>query len=440
MSVYLPKDCKTWRYRFTWKGKLYVGSTGQLTEADAKLVDAQEQLRVRQEAHGIAPFQPDRTPRFSDWAEVYYKDVVTRRRDRVKRPERIDDLLRCVLRFWGAKPAKPAPRDVGPYRNLRLIDPLVEPQLILQFEEWMAARGIAGQTKNQYRSTLSQMYKLALAPAWRKVTGIEQNPFRDIDRDPKVTRTATSSLEDLRKILAVAPYHIRLAISIGLLAHKLRLENILQLTWSDHILELGPRTLPGGLVVYGWIKVSDHKTDRATGRPLVAAIPKQLYEILLDARARNQRSSTPSRYVVNYRGKPIKDLHNGLHRVCTRAGVPYGRFTPNGITFHTLRHTASTAMVELDIPRDKRRQASGHTSDAAQDVYEHMSPIQELVPRELLSDTFPIADLVTATARVLTVPDLKADRPAESCTEQSQEIAQNSTNRVTFRIAARSST
>lgn len=394
MSIYLPKDCRTWRYRFKWRGRWYVGSTGQLRREDAELVDRNEQVRVRQSAFGVAPIDPARSPRFSDWAEIYFQDVTTRRRERIKRPDRIDDLLRVLLRFWGAKPKDPKPHELGPYHNLRLVDPLIEPQWIMRFEQWMDARGISGQTKNQYRSTLSQLYRLAAAPAWTKITQVDKNPFKELERDPKVTRVVTLSLEDLRKILETATYHIRLAVAIGLLAHKLRLENILALTWKDHILQLGPQTLPGGHIVYGWIRVDAHKTDRTTGAPLVVPIVKQLHDILVDARA---RSTSP--YVISYRHKPVKDIHSGLRSICRRAGVAYGRFVPNGVTFHTLRHTASTAMADLEIPDAKRMLASGHRSSSALQGYTHLRPVQEIAPRELLSTEFPIADLVTATVR-----------------------------------------
>ena len=144
MGVYLPKGGKTWRYRFNWRGETYIGSTGQLTASDAKLVDAAEQLRVRQSAYGIAPFDATRSPRFSDWAEIYFKDVTTRWRARIKRPERINDLLRVILRFFGAKPRLPKPVDIGPFHNLRLIDPIADPQWVVKFEQWMDARGIQG--------------------------------------------------------------------------------------------------------------------------------------------------------------------------------------------------------------------------------------------------------------------------------------------------------
>lgn len=411
--------------RFQWNGRAYNGTTGQLTRQDAELVEHNEKLRVRREAYGIASIDPARSPLIADWAEVYYKDVTTRRRERIKRPKRIDDLIRVALRFWGRKPANPKPRDIGPFHNLRLIDPILEPQWILRFEAWMDDRGWAGQTKNQYRSLMSQLYKLAAAPAWTKLTLVDKNPFRELERDPKVTRDATASLEDLRKILAHAPHHIRLALAIGLLAHKLRRDNILALTWKEHILELGPRTLANGLTVYGWIKVGEDESKNR--RPLVVPISEQLHTILVDARDRNQRSRTPSPFLVNYRGKRVADIRGGLKAICRRAGVPYGRFSATGITFHSLRHIGSTTLAELEIPDAKRQQASGHASSAALEGYTHLRPVSEIDTRERLSAAFPIADLVTATVRL--VPDPVPDQRPIATSSNAEENAKTATTR-----------
>jgi len=45
----------------------------------------------------------------------------------------------------------------------------------------------------------------------------------------------TISVEDLRGWLKNASYHIRLAVAIAALAPKLRLANVLALTWQEHI-------------------------------------------------------------------------------------------------------------------------------------------------------------------------------------------------------------
>ena len=69
-------------------------------------------------------------------------------------------------------------------------------------------------------------------------------------------RTVTISVEDLRKWLAAASYHVRLAVAIAALAPKLRLASVLALTWAEHI---DPE--------FQYISVRRHKTATKVKRP-----------------------------------------------------------------------------------------------------------------------------------------------------------------------------
>ena len=153
---------------------------------------------------------------------------------------RIEDLIRCVLRFWGAKPKDPKDIDArAPYHDLRLADPIVDPSWIVRFEEWMDTRRVrttrqplSGQTRNQYRSTMRQMYVLALRPERQKQTRIDKNPFDNVARSRPGHRLVTLTVDEMRAWVAAASYHVRLAVAIAALAPKLRLGNILALRWG----------------------------------------------------------------------------------------------------------------------------------------------------------------------------------------------------------------
>jgi integrase len=381
MSVYRPAPGQTWRYDFRWRKQRYRGTTGQLRREDAVLYESAYKLRIRQAAGGVAPLEARRTPRFQDWAEVYYGQASKR----VGRPDRVEHLVRVVLRFWGAAPEDPALREPrAPYHDLHLADPVVDPAWILRFEDWMAARRvhgrpIAGQTRNQYRSTLSQMYRLGLAPAWRQRTGLTFNPFVGVARDRDVARTVTLTVEELQRWLAAASYHVRLAVAIAALAPKLRLANVLGLQWSQHV-DAGLR----------WITVWQHKTSAATGKPLVVPIVEQLRQILEDARRR-----APGDHIVTYHGRPVTSIRNGLQAAAERAGLAYGR-GGQGITFHTIRHTAATLLAEQSgLEEAMRKELMGHADLQTTQRYTHLRPLTQVAPLEALSAQLPIADLVT---------------------------------------------
>lgn len=381
MTVYLPKGGTSWYYDFRWRGRRYRDTTGQVRREDAELVESQVRLRVRQEAGGVAPFDAGRTPRVQDWAEVYYEWAA--HQPTITRPDRIEHNVRVVLRFWGARPGPTSTRPAvegEPYHDLRLGDVVSDPAWIDRFEAWMERRGVSGQTRNQYRSVMRQMFKLALTRRWRAQIGLTFNPFADLPRDRTVRRTVVLTPDELRRWTGAASYHVRLAVAIGALAPKLRLANVLALRWTD----LDPAC--------AWLTVHAHKTAARTGDPLVMPVSAQLRAILEDARAR-----TSGPHVVTYRGKPVTSIRGGLRLAAARAGLHYGR--ADGVTYHVLRHTAATLLAELQESDAVRKDVMGHQRVETTYRYTHLRPVAEVAPLERLSATLPLADLVTAPRR-----------------------------------------
>jgi len=380
MTVYRPNDRASYEYDFWFRGRRYRGSTHQIRKDLADAVESDLKRRLREQVAGV-PMAPSDTPRFQDFAETYYE----RASKRVARPERIDDLLRVVLRFWGAKPE----REHGkikivagePYHDLCLGDVVADPYWLVKFEDWLEARGAAGQTKNQYRSVISQMFRLASSPAYRKRTGILTNPLAGIERDPQNRRTTTVTTSELRAWLSYASYHIRLALAIAALAPKLRLANVLALEWARHL----DRDLR-------YITVHQHKTQHTSGEPLVVPISEQLRTILRNARRRNR-----GKYVVAYRGRPIGSIRGGLEGAAKRAGLHYSRW--DGITFHTLRHSMATLLAELGEPEAVRKEVMGHARIETTQIYTHLRPAHQVGAHERLSAATPIVDLVTNPRR-----------------------------------------
>lgn len=405
MSVFRRPGSPVWYYEFEHKGVRYRASTGQLIENDARAVEAKERLRVRRDAAGVGDPEPAASVTFTEWAEHYYLHVKDRLK--LKRPDRIEQLTRSALRFWGARPAGEVgqPSDPSrPYHNLRLIDVVNDPTWLRRWDDWLAMpkreaprlrRGSnlrvgakprlvtwSAQTKNQYRSWLAQMFHLATHPTYREATGIIQNPTAGMWRDRAVGREVTITVDDLNAILAVSAEHLRLAISIAILAPKLRLSNILGLRWKDIIDD------------YRYLRIAQHKTGHATGRPMVAYVSEQLREILQATRKRRPGGD----WVVSYRGGRVHEVRGAVagavaRAAVTRRGLTYGR-KEDGITFHTLRHTAATLLAELDVPPSKRQQLMGHLHFATTMKYEHLKPASEAEAAETLSAAVPIKDLV----------------------------------------------
>ena len=355
------------------------GSTGQTTKAEAQRVEDEIRARLRRQSYGLA--DPRDSPSFSEWAAVYLDWIRSPKNpQRLKRPEHVDQVANVVLLFWGHPPPPDAgvtPLAGAPYHGLRLVDPIHDPDWITRFEDWIHTRGVGPQTRNHYRSIMSRMYRTAMLPRFRKQSGVAMNPFAGAMRDRTPPRTVTISVDELRRWLAHAPYHIRLAIAIGALAPKLRLSNILALDFRVHF----DRDLT-------YITISDHKTDRS-GRPMVSPISDQLREIL---RHRRRQDDVP--YVIHYRGRRIRtSIRTGVEKAAKLAGLVYGRDC-GGVTFHTLRHVAQTEMAaDGGITETQRSAAVGQTLETAQH-YTHLQPWHEAPTLEQLSKRIRIADVV----------------------------------------------
>lgn len=375
MTVWKPNDCVSYRYDFQWRGDRYTGSTDLTTREDAVAFEAELRRKLRRRRAGLEPAGPEDTPGFSEWAKVTFEYAKTRKK--LKRPEQFATNLHMILGFWGGRPTKRAPVDGGVYKDLRLGDPIHSPELLEDFEQWMDARGLSGARKNHYRSACSMMYRVALLPANRKRSQVASNPFEHIPRDKVRKRITTfDSPTALRRVVALAAWHIRIALAIGALAPKLRLRNVLALRWDQHVAkDLSVLTDP------------DHKTDRATDLPLVTHVSAELRKVL-EIALRHRHGP----YVVHWHGKHVDDIKTGLKRAVKGAGLTWGRAA--GVTYHTLRHTMATELVRMGTPDRIGDRVMGWLDPTTGLTYRHLVPHDEVAPLEAIGAKFPFADLV----------------------------------------------
>lgn len=363
MTVWKPTGRKTYRYRFYLHGQRHEGNTRQITEADAREWEDQEQRRLRREGAGLE-VAPEHAPRFAEFAPVYLTHI--KKRGKVRRIDRVGELLRVVLRFWGARPAKGA-IDGEPYHDLRLVDPIRDPSWIVKFETWMSQRvtrtgrrPLSNQTKNHYRSILSRLYRVAKLPQYAICTGIRTNPFAELERDPTRGRRVTVTPAELRRWLALTPPHAQLAIAIAALAPKLRLDNVLSLEWDRHL----DRDLR-------YITVAEHKTMDHTDAPLVVPISTPLRAVLRAAQ-RERRG----KYVVMYRGDRVESIRHAVRTGAEAAGLTYGRDV-GGVTFHTIRHTAATLLAAMPSLTEALRASTMGQDVTTTQKYTHLRPVHE---------------------------------------------------------------
>lgn len=69
-------------------------------------------------------------------------------------------------------------------------------------------------------------------------------------------------------------------------------------------------------------------------------------------------------FVFTFKGNPIKhkdSLKRSFATACEDAGIPHGRKTPNGITFHDIRRSVKTNMLSAGIDKAHRDMILGHS-------------------------------------------------------------------------------
>lgn len=379
-----------WRFDF-WLYKVrHTAPRGFATKRESDDAEAALRRRLMAERHGvIVPTTTSTSARFANWGGVYRRWITAQheRTGRPKRPDIIEANISSVLRFFGRRPTDPADyvHPTAPYHDYTLADPIENPAIMRDFDTWMTSEGIAGSTRNHYLTTLSRMYWLAMQAEYRDASGAPAyNPFKDRPRAKWKRRTTLLTAADIQRWIQQASYHARLAIAIATLNPKFRLNNILRLEWSD--IDFDHRL----------IRVWDHKTDDS-GKALVAAMPQQLVNILEDARRRHPNATR----VILYRGAPVQSIDEAVRAAAVAAGLTWGRYQPNGVTFHSIRHFASTQLARLGVPADRRQPVTGHADIEMELWYTHLFPDDERAHTETLSEALPIeTDVMSGPRRI----------------------------------------
>lgn len=177
------------------------------------------------------------------------------------------------------------------------------------------------------RSSLRYAVKVGLidkAPhIWRPAKPMPKERFLDHDEISQLIDAAS------------AP-HIRLAIVL-LLGTAGRVGAILDLEWDRVDFERGTINL----------RLSDSTTRK--GRAIVPM------NGMTRAALQTAHDAALSDYVVEFAGDRIKSIRKGFSNACDRANL-------EGVTIHTLRHSAAVHMVSAGVPIEMVSQYLGHSN------------------------------------------------------------------------------
>ncbi len=133
--------------------------------------------------------------------------------------------------------------------------------------------------------------------------------------------------------------------------------------------------------------------DQDRGKYLVVVDPKvEPYKVPVSQRLRLALDALPKsgRYFFGHRrqAKKARDFRSGiksmLKRACKRARIRYGR-KKGGLTFHGLRHTAATRLVEGGVPIRVVQELGGWKSLRQLERYAHPTEATKVAAVELIS-------------------------------------------------------
>ena len=288
---------------------------------------------ARAAAEPSAPARP--AIRFEDYATWYERHVSAHKRGRVRESEIIAHLCSVFGPAW-------------------LTDVTVERAL-----EWKTARlkDVAASTWNRELDVLKHM----LAQAVPKY--LERSPLAGMRRQ----RTAKSSMmilspDDERKLLAVLAPDDK-AMVLTALDTLMRLSDVLNLRRVDD---------------HGtYLTVLDPKTEDTYKVPVSTRL-----RAALDALGGEGEYYFIRRRIAVV---PRDTVRQVLERACEAAGIAYGR--GRGITFHGLRHTGASRMVEAGIDLRTVQELGGWKSLRQLTRYTHPTDAAKLRAVEMVGKT-----------------------------------------------------
>jgi integrase len=236
------------------------------------------------------------------------------------------------------------------------------------------AKTLAPKTTNHHVKLLRMLFRAA------KRDGLLQDDPSEFVETVKRGKTTGSSrraftLEEINAVLSVADAEWRSMVLFGLYTGQ-RLGDLALLTWSNLDLELGQ------------IRFVTSKTNRRMILPMAPALRKQV--LSLAAGDNPDAPIHPRAYSVVRRQKRSGSLSNQFSDLLAQAGLRQkkshdkalngrsARRQTGELSFHALRHTATSFLHAAGIPAAITQAFIGHDSETTHALYTHVG-IENLV-------------------------------------------------------------
>ena len=319
------------------------GRGGSFTEAQARKV-----LNSILENTGQAPMQTETIhDYFTNWLNG--KELANKPRT----AERYGIVVEKFLASLGQKARRPlgalTPRDLESFRNQSIDD------------------GKAPKTISIEIKILRTVLNVA-----RRQGRITANPAEAVELPKIVSHTRdVFTPEQVRMLLAAAKDEWQTAILTGYYLGA-RLTDVVNLTWENV-------DLTGGVITY---------EQRKTGKPVTAPLHPDLKDHLLKLAGDNPRAPLcPALQKRSVGGR--KGLSVSFTNIMRDAGIGQQQVKGKGkqgrkfskLSFHSLRHTFTSALANANVPAEVRQKLTGHADAATHQKYTHLelAPLQAAI-------------------------------------------------------------
>lgn len=217
------------------------------------------------------------------------------------------------------------------------------------------------------------------------VDGRTVKAFRVVKRKLRKAANArrrTLTIGEYLKLTEVAPNHLKAFLIIGLNT-GMRTGELRALRWSYIDREKWVFRLPAGVTKESKTKVIpiNHHVRR-----LLANLPRAVHHD----------------FVLTYRNEPITTpggLKNSFITACSKAGIPQGHNAVNGVTFHDIRRTVKTNMLNAGVDKVHRDLILGHSLQGM-DVH-YMAPSEDDLHRAMARYTEWLDSQMQSVAQIV---------------------------------------
>lgn len=234
--------------------------------------------------------------------------------------------------------------------------------------------GMVGKVSNATVNTHLKILRVCLEKAVRKNV-FDKNPARMVDNldNSKRNRRAAFKLDDLKSILEKANDEWR-GLILTCLYTGMRLSDGANLAWSNVDF-----SADGGK---GEIVIVEKKTDETHRIPICKALRPHLEKL-------PSADDTQAPVFPNLAGKAESWLSNQFHELMAEAGLAKsrkvhqkkadgpgrgGKRQLSKLSFHSLRHTATSLLKNAGVSNAIAQDIIGHDSEAVSRNYTHIDP------------------------------------------------------------------